>query len=48
MNKNKQIYSQPVAELLVVRFEQNIMSGGQVGTAGYAGSELDEDASFDF
>ena len=26
MNKNKQIYSQPEAELLVVRFEQNIMS----------------------
>ena len=28
MNKNKKFYSQPEAELLVVRFEQNIMSPG--------------------
>ena len=27
MTQNKKLYSQPKAELLVVRFEQNIMSG---------------------
>ena len=31
MNKNKKFYSQPEAELLVVRFEQNIMSFGVQG-----------------
>ena len=41
----KQFYESPSAELLVVRFEQNIMSGGQFSsTLGAAGSELDFDA----
>ena len=47
MNKERMAYIAPISELLVVRFEQNIMSGGQYGTAGYAGSELDEEGSLD-
>ena len=47
MNKNKKFYSQPEAELLVIRFEQSVMSGGQYGTAGYAGSDLDEELGID-
>lgn len=44
MTQNKKLYSQPKAELLVVRFEQNIMSGGQFSsTLGAAGSVLDVD-----
>ena len=43
MNKIKNTYSAPEADLLVVRFEQNIMSGGDYGTSRYAGSDLDEE-----
>ena len=33
MTQNKKVYSQPLADLLVVRFEQNIMSGEQNGVS---------------
>ena len=33
MNKNKKFYSQPEAELLVIRFEQNLLTGSQWNTA---------------
>ncbi len=36
MKKIKETYSQPDCELLVVRFEENIMSPGQAG-GGYIG-----------
>ena len=44
MNKNKKFYSQPEAELLVIRFEQNIMSVSY-GVSGAAGGDagLDDD-----
>ena len=45
--KQLQLYTAPAAELFVIRFEQNIMSGGQYGTAGYAGSDLDEELGID-
>ena len=44
MKQPKKNYSAPSADLLVVRFEQNIMSGGAFSsTTGAAGSILDID-----
>ena len=47
MNRIKNIYSAPEADLLVVRFEQNIMSGGQFGDSQQAGSILDIEDDID-
>ena len=47
MNKERMAYIAPTSELLVVRFEQNVMSGGDYGTSRYAGSELDVDDVID-
>jgi len=44
MIKKKEIYSQPISELLVIRFEQNVMS--QV-VNNQGGSFADEEASID-
>ena len=44
MTKEKQLYVSPETEALVIRFEGVVCtSGGQYGSSGYAGSELDED-----
>ena len=34
---DKHLYTAPVAELLVVRFEENILSGGEPGDPGMPG-----------
>ena len=47
MNKNKQFYSAPAAELFVVRFEENIMSPAY-GSAGAAGSVMCDNDDYDY
>ena len=51
MNKNKKFYSQPEAELLVIRFEQNFLEGSlNYGSAGrnidYASGDIDDLGDF--
>lgn len=41
----KQTYTAPEADLLVIRFEENIMSA-KYGTAGHAGDSVDEDFEY--
>ena len=48
MNKNKKFYSQPEAELLVVRFEQNIMSQGAVQANGTRQGSMLNSGDYDF
>ena len=49
MNKNKKFYSQPEAELLVIRFEQGLCTSPAYGSKGAAGAELDyNDYDVDF
>ena len=40
MNKIKQFYSSPTAELLVVRFEGGFLTGTNFGTDGAAGGVM--------
>ena len=40
MNKIKNTYSAPEADLLVVRFEQNLCTSPAYGSKGAAGAEL--------
>ena len=44
MNKNKKFYSQPEAELLVIRFEQSIMSAQAKQAPLF---DVDEDGAWD-
>ena len=46
MNKTKQGYVAPLSDLLVVRFEENIMSPNY-GGAGKAGNSVEEDYEYD-
>ncbi|MBO4719138.1 MAG: hypothetical protein J5658_04605, partial [Prevotella sp.] len=39
----KQLYTAPQADLLVVRFEENILSGGDFGSELFPGSVFDID-----
>ncbi len=41
MNEKKLIYEAPEAEILVVRFEENILSGPDSANNGYNGSGND-------
>ena len=51
MTQNKKLYSQPKAELLVVRFEQDFLEGSlRFGSSGrnidYAAGEIDDQGDF--
>lgn len=46
MNKTKQGYVAPLSELLVVRFEENIMSP-TYGAAGHAGYDIEDGNEYD-
>ena len=46
MNKTKQGYVAPLSDLLVVRFEENIMSV-QYGAKGAAGNVLEDGYEYD-
>ena len=50
MNKNKLLYEAPEAQTLVVRFEENIMSGPGSGynKSGNAGNTMDEDDDYNY
>ena len=48
MTQNKKVYSQPLADLLVVRFEQNIMSGGAVQANGTRQGNMLDSSSYGF
>ena len=43
MEKSKTLYTAPQADLLVIRFEENILSGGEFGNEDFPGSILDID-----
>ena len=43
MNKNKKFYSQPVAELLVVRFEQAFLTGSVNVGSSVTSFDLDDE-----
>lgn len=45
MTQNKKLYSQPKAELLVVRFEQNIMSKVGVNSFSEPMADIDDQSS---
>ena len=46
MNKIKLTYEQPGCELLVVRFEENIMSNGQMSSKGTEFMTFDVEEDF--
>ena len=48
MNKEKQAYEAPSSELLVVRFERNVMSGGAVQANGTRQGNVLNSGSYDF
>ena len=48
MKQNKEIYSQPTCELLVIRFEQNIMSYTPTFSSTYGTEEMSDGGEEDF
>ncbi len=42
MHKLKELYSSPLSELLVVRFEESILSGPGSANDGYGDNPLDD------
>ena len=48
MKTPKHPYTAPEADLLVVRFEENILSGGDFGTEQFPGAGLDLDDPINF
>ena len=47
MKKNKEIYSQPICKLLVVRFERVICQSPVYGAAGHAGDDIEDGNEYD-
>ena len=47
MNKTKQAYDRPTTDVLVVRFEENIMSV-QYGAKGAAGQQMVDDDDYNY
>ncbi len=44
--KEKQLYTAPAADLLVVRFEENVMSP-VYGAKGFAGADIEDGNEYD-
>ena len=46
MNKTKQAYDRPTTDVLVVRFEENVMSP-VYGAKGFAGADIEDGNEYD-